>query len=73
MTPRARILIEAAMLAVLGMTVGLVVNHRLVADAFAGRLAAPVPAVDTTASLLPVCCSQRATPFSSSCSGSSSS
>jgi len=41
------------MLAVLGTTVGLAVNHRLVADAFAGRLAAPVPAVTTTASLLP--------------------
>ena len=41
------------MLAVLGMTVGLAVNHRLVADAFAGRLAAPVSAVATTASLLP--------------------
>jgi rhodanese-related sulfurtransferase len=53
MTPLSRILVEAAMLAVLGMTAGLAVNHRLVADAFAGRLAAPASAIATPVTLLP--------------------
>lgn len=43
MKPLQRILLDAVMIAALGATIGLAVNHRLVADAFAGRLAAPAP------------------------------
>jgi len=37
------ILRESLLIALFGLLVGLVVNHRLVLDAFAGRLAAPQP------------------------------
>jgi rhodanese-related sulfurtransferase len=40
-----RTLLEAVAIALLGWLAGLAVNHRLVLDAFAGRLAAPPPAV----------------------------
>lgn len=40
MNPLRHILMEALLLAALGAAVGLAVNHRLVFDAFAGRLAA---------------------------------
>lgn len=36
-----RILIETVLLAVLGATIGMAVNHRLVSDAFSGRVIAP--------------------------------
>lgn len=48
-----QILCEALLLAALGASIGLAVNHRLVSDAFAGRLAAPVPAAVATAAPLP--------------------
>jgi len=48
-----RILIEAVLIATLGTTVGLAVNHRLLADAFAGRLAAPAPVAASPATRLP--------------------
>lgn len=53
MTPLTRILSEALLIAALGTTVGLAINHRLVADAFAGRLAAPAIVVVSPATLLP--------------------
>lgn len=48
-----RILLEAALIAVLGVTIGLSVNHRLVVEAFDGRLAVPVKPSAETASRLP--------------------
>ena len=51
MTPLQRILLDALLIAVLGAGAGLAINHRLVFDAFAGRLAAPAPA--TTAARAP--------------------
>ena len=54
MIPLPRILVEAMLIAALGVTVGLAVNHRQVADAFAGRLAPPPPqSAAAPASLLP--------------------
>jgi rhodanese-related sulfurtransferase len=53
MMPLPRILIEAVLIVTLGTTVGLAVNHRLLADAFAGRLAAPAPVVASPATRLP--------------------
>lgn len=47
MTTLHRTLLEAVAIALLGLLAGLAVNHRLVLDAFAGRLAAPAPAVAT--------------------------
>lgn len=41
MNPLQRILIETVLMAALGVVIGLAVNHRLVVDAFVGRLAAP--------------------------------
>lgn len=47
-----RILFEAVLLAALGATIGMAVNHRLVSDAFSGRVTAPAVApVSSTASL----------------------
>lgn len=48
-----RILLDAVVIAALGATIGLGINHRLVNDAFAGRLAAPAPVAATPASRLP--------------------
>jgi rhodanese-related sulfurtransferase len=53
MTALYRILLDAALLAALGATVGLAINHRLVSDAFTGRLVAPAPAVAPFAARLP--------------------
>lgn len=49
--PRA--LLQAAAIAALGLLVGLAINHRLVLDAFAGRLAPPATAVQSAADQLP--------------------
>lgn len=48
-----RILLEAVLIAVLGAAIGLSINHRLVFDAFAGRLAAPTKTTSETQSHLP--------------------
>ena len=48
-----RILLEAVLIAALGVTIGLAVNHRLVVDAFAGRLAVPAKATPETQAHLP--------------------
>ena len=53
MTPLQRTLSEALLIALLGLLAGLVVNHRLVLDAFAGRLAAPGPVAATANATLP--------------------
>ena len=44
MTPLHRTLLEVVAIALLGLLAGLAVNHRLVLDAFSGRLGAPAPA-----------------------------
>lgn len=44
MNPLHRILLDVVLIAALGATIGLAVNHRLVTDAFSGRLAVPAPA-----------------------------
>jgi len=51
--PIPRILFQSALIAVLGLAIGLAINHRLVFDAFAGRLAAPVSVGSSTGSHLP--------------------
>lgn len=48
-----RILLEAVLLAALGASIGLAVNHRLVSDAFAGRIAAPAAAATTPVAQAP--------------------
>lgn len=48
-----RILCETLLLAALGASVGLVVNHRLVSDAFSGRVTAPAAAPVSPAASLP--------------------
>ncbi len=48
-----RILIDALLLAVLGASLGLTINHRLVFNAFAGRVASPAPAIEAARTLLP--------------------
>lgn len=48
-----RILLEAVLIAALGVTIGLAVNHRLVVDAFDGHLASPVKSSAETRSRLP--------------------
>lgn len=48
-----RILLETALIAVLGVTIGLSVNHLLVVDAFDGRLAASAKPSAETRSRLP--------------------
>ena len=48
-----RLLIDAILLAMLGATVGLAVNHRLVGDAFSGKLVVPAPAAPVSTSRLP--------------------
>jgi rhodanese-related sulfurtransferase len=53
MIPLQRILVEAVLIAALGVTIGLAVNHRQVTDAFAGRQAAPMPQPSTPVTLLP--------------------
>jgi len=53
MTPLQRTLIEVLLIALLGLLAGLAVNHRLVLDAFAGRLAAPGPVATTANAALP--------------------
>ena len=52
MTP-FRTFFEALVIGILGLLTGLAVNHRLVLDAFAGRLATPVLAAATVQSRLP--------------------
>lgn len=53
MTPLQRTLSEALLIALLGLLTGLAINHRLVLDAFAGRLAAPASAAATANAVLP--------------------
>jgi rhodanese-related sulfurtransferase len=53
MKPLQLTLIEAVLIALLGLLAGLVVNHRLVLDAFAGRLAASGPVAATASAILP--------------------
>lgn len=53
MIPLPRILVEAVLIAALGASIGLAVNHRQVTDAFAGRQSAPPPQSATPATLLP--------------------
>jgi rhodanese-related sulfurtransferase len=53
MTPLPRIVLEAALIAALGITVGLASNQRLVRDAFAGRLTASPPVAARSAATLP--------------------
>jgi len=53
MKPLQRTLIEAVLIVLLGLLAGLAVNHRLVLDAFAGRLAAPGPVAATANATLP--------------------
>jgi rhodanese-related sulfurtransferase len=48
-----RILLEAAAIAALGAAIGLSVNHRLVFDAFEGRLTAPVKVASEAQSRVP--------------------
>jgi rhodanese-related sulfurtransferase len=53
MTPLQRTLSEALLIALLGLLAGLAINHRLVLDAFAGRLAAPASVAATASAALP--------------------
>jgi rhodanese-related sulfurtransferase len=53
MIPLPRIFLEAALIAVLGIVVGLASNQRLIRDAFAGRLTAPQSAAARSAATLP--------------------
>lgn len=53
MIPLPRTLLQSAVIAALGLLVGLMINHRLVLDAFRGRLAPPATAVQTAAGQLP--------------------
>lgn len=53
MSPLPRTLLDAILIAALGATIGLAVNHRLVGDAFSGRLAAPAAVAATPAARLP--------------------
>lgn len=48
-----RVLLDALLLAVLGASIGLAVNHRLVFDAFAGRIVSPAPTLETSQVRLP--------------------
>lgn len=48
-----RMMIDAAAIALVGALTGVAVNHRLLADALAGRLAAPAPAAPGPGVLLP--------------------
>ena len=49
MNPSLRIFLDALLLAALGATLGLAVNHRLVSDAFSGKLVAAPVVADTIA------------------------
>jgi len=53
MKPLQRTLSEAVLIALLGLLAGLAINHRLVLDAFAGRLAASGPVATTANTALP--------------------
>ena len=53
MTPLQRTLSEALLIALLGLLAGLAINHRLVLDAFAGRLAASASVAATANAALP--------------------
>ena len=53
MTPLQRTLLESMVIALLGLLAGLAINHRLVLDAFAGRLAAPPAATAPAAAAVP--------------------
>lgn len=53
MMPLPRILMQSAVIALLGLLAGLAINHRLVLDAFAGRLAPPATTAQSTAGHLP--------------------
>lgn len=53
MKPLTAHLRDALLLGLLGATLGLAVNHRLVSDAFSGRLAAQPPAATATTVALP--------------------
>jgi len=53
MTPLQRTLIETVLIALFGLLAGLALNHRLILDAFAGRLAAPLPVAAPANAALP--------------------
>jgi rhodanese-related sulfurtransferase len=53
MNSSRRNLLDAALIAVLGAALGLAVNHRLVSDAFTGRLSSPDPVVEQSNTRLP--------------------
>jgi rhodanese-related sulfurtransferase len=53
MMPLPRILLQSAVIAALGLLAGLAINHRLVLDAIAGRLAPPATAVRSAVDQLP--------------------
>lgn len=53
MTSWRRVLAEASLIAGLGMLTGLVINHRLVVDAFSARLVAPAPVAPQSGGQLP--------------------
>ena len=53
MKPLQRTLSEAVLIALLGLLAGLAINHRLVLDAFAGRLAASASVAATANAALP--------------------
>jgi rhodanese-related sulfurtransferase len=53
MMPLLRTLMQSAVITALGLLLGLALNHRLVLDAFAGRLAPPAPAVLSADGQLP--------------------
>ena len=53
MKPLQRTLSEAVLIALLGLLAGLAINHRLVLDAFAGRLAASASVATTANMALP--------------------
>jgi rhodanese-related sulfurtransferase len=53
MNPLQRIFIDVAVMAALGATLGLGINHRLVSDAFTGRLVAPATTVAPATARLP--------------------
>jgi rhodanese-related sulfurtransferase len=48
-----KILLEAVLIAALGASIGLTINHRLVVDALAGRLASPAANAERTDLRLP--------------------
>ena len=53
MMPLPRVLLQSGVIVLLGLLAGLAINHRLVLDAFAGRLAPPATTAQSMAGHLP--------------------